>query len=228
VLRLLFRRLLRSRALAARLLGLELPALEDGEHYLDVTTLALLRAARGRVPRGSRVLDVGTGSFAAIGIWLERRLGCEVVATEVDPQVAERARRCVQLNRAGVRVVEGDLLAGLEGPFDHVLCNPPYVPTAPGVAQGLPQRLRSQWDGGPDGSETIARFLAAFEREGRRATALLGVNSRHVPRARVLERIGERTGLELVELVPGAWLPADVYVLVTRKGPSASASRPEA
>jgi hypothetical protein len=228
MLRTLFGRLARSRALAGRLLGLELPPLEAGEHYLDATTLALLRAARRHVVPGSRVLEVGTGCAAVVALWLWRRLGCEVTATELAPHVAARARESVRLDGAPVRVVEGDLLAGLQGPFDHVLFNPPYVPTAVGRARGLPERLRSQWDGGADGTEVLARFLAAFEREGGDATALLGVNRLHVPRAVALRCISERAGLELVERLDAPWLPSDVYVLVRRKGPSASASSPEA
>jgi len=228
VLRSLFGRLARSRWLAGTLLGLELPALEPGEHYVDATTLALLRAARRRVVPGSRVLDVGTGSAAVVALWLWRRLGCEVTATEIAPHVAARARECARLNDAPVRVVEGDLLAGLDGPFDHVLFNPPYVPTATGRARGLPERYRSQWDGGTDGTGALSRFLAAFEREGGGATALLGVNRRHVPRALALERIGQRAGLTLVERLDAPWLPSDVYVLARRKGPSASTSSPEA
>lgn len=228
MLRPLFGRLTRSPRLAGALLRLELPPLEPGEHYLDATTLALLRAARRHVAPGSRVLDVGTGSAAVLALWLWRRLGCEVTATELAPHVAARARESVRLNRSPVRVVAGDLLAGLGGPFDHVLFNPPYVPTATGRARGLPGRYRSQWDGGADGTEVLARFLEGFEREGGDATALLGVNRLHVPRALVLERIGERAGLELVERIDAAWLPSDVYLLARRKGPSASASSPEA
>ena len=69
----------------------------------------------------------------------------------------------------------------------------------------------------------LARFLAGFEREGGEATALLGVNRRHVPRALVLERIGQRAGLELVERIDAAWLPSDVYVLARHphRGPGA-------
>jgi methylase of polypeptide subunit release factors len=125
-------------------------------------------------------------------------------------------------------VVEGELFAGLAGPFDSVLFNPPYVPTAVGRARALPERWRTQWDGGADGTATIARFLAAFAREGRDAQALLAVNRLHVPRARVLERIDECPELELTAIAGRPWLPSEVYVLVTRKGPNASASSPDA
>ena len=46
--------------------------------------------------------------------------------------------------------------------------------------------------------------------------------------AGMLARIGEQPELELAGIERRAWLPSEVYVLVRRNGPSASASSPEA
>jgi release factor glutamine methyltransferase len=78
---------------------------------------------------GPRVLDVGVGSGAiALAIAAEHP-GARVVATDNSRgalEVAERNRA-----RAGladrVELVEGELFAGLNGPFDLVVSNPPYV-----------------------------------------------------------------------------------------------------
>ncbi len=212
-------RLTRSRLLARRLFGLDLSAPGEGERYFDATTVAMRRACRAHVRPGARVLEVGTGSFAVLALWQSRTLGCEVTSTEINPLIARRARESVQRLGASVRVVEGSFLAGLAGPFDVVLCNPPYVPTPTGEALKLPEHLRSRWDGGADGSETLAGFLAAFEREGGAALGLLGVNRRHVPRERVLGLIGNRPGLRLCGVEADAWLPIDVYRLVRSGSP---------
>ncbi len=213
-------RLTRSRRLARALFGLELPAPEPGERYFDATTVAMRRACRAHVCPGARVLEVGTGSFAVLALWLSRTLGCLVTSTEINPTIARRARESVQRLGASVDVVEGSFLAGLAGPFDIVLCNPPYVPTPKGEALGPPEHLRSRWDGGPDGSDTLAGFLAAFEAEGGGALGMLGVNRRHVPRERVLELLGHRTGLRLAGVESDPWLPIDVYRLVRTAAPS--------
>jgi len=223
-----FRRLARSRAVAQSFLGLELPPIGVDEHYFDATTLALVLAMRGRVARGARVLDMGCGSFAAIGLWLWKHFECQVVCTEVDAQIAERAREAILLNQAPIDVLVGEHVASRAERFDWVVFNPPYVPTEVGRARGLPERMRTQWDGGPDGSEEIARFLDALESESWGASALLGVNRQHVPRARVLERIERHAALALRETVRHPLLPSEVYVLASTKSPSASTSSPDA
>jgi release factor glutamine methyltransferase len=82
----------------------------------------------GAVPE-PRVLDVGVGSGAiALAIADEHR-GAEVVAVDSSPDALALARE--NLGRASVngrvRLVEGNLLSDVRGPFDLVVSNPPYV-----------------------------------------------------------------------------------------------------
>jgi len=76
-----------------------------------------------------RVLDVGVGSGAiALAIADEHR-GAEVLAVDSSPDALALARE--NLSRASVngrvRLVEGNLLSDVRGPFDLVVSNPPYV-----------------------------------------------------------------------------------------------------
>ena len=76
-----------------------------------------------------RVLDVGAGSGAiALGI-ADEHPGATVVATDSSPGALEVAAENRARTGLGDRVelVEGDLFAGVEGPFDLVVSNPPYV-----------------------------------------------------------------------------------------------------
>ena len=76
-----------------------------------------------------RVLDVGVGSGAITLAIADEHLGAQIVAVDS----SEHALSLAQENkaRAGVngrvRLVHGDLLLGVEGPFDLVVSNPPYV-----------------------------------------------------------------------------------------------------
>jgi release factor glutamine methyltransferase len=75
-----------------------------------------------------RVLDIGVGSGAIALALADEHPGAHVVAT--DPSsgalaVAEENRARTGLDR--VELVQGDLFAGLTGPFDLVVSNPPYV-----------------------------------------------------------------------------------------------------
>jgi release factor glutamine methyltransferase len=74
-----------------------------------------------------RVLDVGTGTGAiALSIAFERS-DALVAATDSDPEALMLAAENARTLTLDVELVEGDLLAGFDGPFDLVVSNPPYV-----------------------------------------------------------------------------------------------------
>ena len=79
-----------------------------------------------------RVLDIGVGSGAVALAIADEHAGAQVVATDRSPD----ALAVVEENRARlgldgrVELVEGELFAGADGPFDLVVSNPPYVDSA--------------------------------------------------------------------------------------------------
>lgn len=76
-----------------------------------------------------KVLDVGTGSGAIAVSLAKNLLQARLVATDVSPKALEVARRNAEKHGVGDRVtfVEADLLAGMNGPFDVVVANLPYI-----------------------------------------------------------------------------------------------------
>ena len=76
-----------------------------------------------------RVLDVGVGSGAIALAIADEHPGARVVATDYSAgalAVAEENRARAGLEDR-VELVQGELFAGQEGPFDLVVSNPPYV-----------------------------------------------------------------------------------------------------
>ena len=73
------------------------------------------------------VLDVGSGSGAiALAIADEHR-GARVVAIDVSPDALEVARENAAAAGLDVTFEQHDVLAGLDGRYDLVVSNPPYV-----------------------------------------------------------------------------------------------------
>jgi methylase of polypeptide subunit release factors len=204
-------RISQSRALARRLFGIDFPARgESGARYFDLTTPVLVSVVAPRLAPGLRLLDMGTGAFATVGLALWRRTGCDVVATDVRPELVQKAQANVDANRAPIRVVEARFFDGVEGEFDCVTFNVPYVPSSFLLGSDV------QSDGGPQGTSVIEGFLDAFAAKGGRATAYLGINRLFVPRDKVMALVVRRPGLELTDVRQRWPWPVDVYV-VARK-----------
>jgi release factor glutamine methyltransferase len=113
----------------------------------EADTVLLLDAARAEAKPDDRVLEVGTGSGL---IAAEIARITRVVATDINPHAVFCARK------AGIDVIRTDLFAGIRGPFDLILFNPPYLPTQP--EERMDDWLEYALDGGESGRTVIERF----------------------------------------------------------------------
>jgi release factor glutamine methyltransferase len=128
------------------------------------------------LPRGARVVDVGTGSGAIALALKDERPDLEVVGTDVSADALAVARRnAARLGLDGaVELRAGDLLAGVMQ-TDAVLSNPPYV--ADGERAALaPEIMRHEPPGalfaGADGLGVIRRLVPAAAAAGARLVAI--------------------------------------------------------
>lgn len=138
------------------------PAVLDPRPDTETLVEAALALAGPRRP--ARILDLGTGSGAllcallvewpeAIGIGVDRSIeACRV------------ARRNAEVCGLGARalIVAGDWGAGLAGPFDVVVSNPPYIPSD--AIRGLDPEVRDHdpalaLDGGADGLDAYRAIV---------------------------------------------------------------------
>jgi len=109
-----------------------------------------------------RVHDVCTGSGAvAISIAAERP-AWSVSASDISPAALDVARlNAGRLLDKAMPMTLADLLEGIEGPFDIITANPPYVPTgetAALLARGWREPALAL-DGGPDGLAIMPRLI---------------------------------------------------------------------
>ncbi|MBI4362250.1 MAG: methyltransferase [Euryarchaeota archaeon] len=147
--------------------GLRL-VLYDGVYVPSDDTMLLAETLR--VPPGARVLDMCTGS-GLLGLLAARRGARRVVLADDDPL----ALRCASENaeRNGLKnaeVVRSDLFQKVQGRFDLILFNPPYLPQENSEDLYLYDEKFEKWrnigihawDGGPDGRRLIDRFLREY------------------------------------------------------------------
>ena len=111
---------------------------------------------------GARVVDVGTGSGAIALALADERPDLDITATDVDEAALAVARENARRLGLDVTFAAGDLLAPVEGSFDAVLSNPPYIPEgdraalAPDVREHEPAHALFA---GPDGLDVYRRLI---------------------------------------------------------------------
>lgn len=116
-----------------------------------------------------RILDLGVGSGAILMAFLSERPLASGVGVDVSEAAIEVARRNAERHQLADRLElrHGDWTAGLEGQFDLVLSNPPYIPgheidgLEPEVANYDP---RLALDGGADGLDAYRAIIAQLDR----------------------------------------------------------------
>ena len=164
----------------------------------DTETLveAALAGLGARKGEALRVLDFGTGSGAILAALLSEWPQASGLGIDASEAAAAVAQRNLSGFGARARVRVGGWGAGVEGAFDVIVSNPPYIRS--GDIVGLDEEVRAHdpalaLDGGADGLDAyralapdIARLLA--------------------PQGRFFVEIGRRQGDEVVAILAGAGL----------------------
>ena len=134
----------------------------------DTETLigATLALAKDKVPL--RILDLGTGSGAIVVTLLAELPGALAVATDLSAAALQVAKGNAEAlgvaNRA--RFVRANWFDGVDGRFDFIVSNPPYIPLGDIACLAVDVREfdpAKALDGGPDGLEAYRRIASGAE-----------------------------------------------------------------
>ena len=124
--------------------------------------VSLILQEKDTLPQPSRILDVGTGSgVIGLSLALELPSVSETVLADYSPEALSLARENAEALEVEATFVESDLFSNIEGTFDLVVANLPYIPDyeretlAPELAHDPDLALFS----GPDGLDLIRKFI---------------------------------------------------------------------
>jgi release factor glutamine methyltransferase len=164
------------------------PAVLDPRADTETLIAAALPLARGKC----RILDLGTGSGAIIATLLAERPEALGVASDVSEAALGVARVNAEAQGVSGRLtlLRADWFDGIEGQFDLIVSNPPYIASA--EIAGLAVDVRDfdplgALDGGADG-------LAAYRR------IAAGASGHLVPKGQVLVELGAGQEVDVRQL----------------------------
>ncbi len=97
---------------------------------------------------------MGTGSGIQAVTAAEKSEVMEVTAVDINPNAIEAAKKMAKKNDVSykIRFIESNLFTSIEGQFDWIIFNAPYLPTEENI-------IDVALDGGPTGKEVISCFL---------------------------------------------------------------------
>lgn len=123
--------------------------------------------------KNARVLDMCTGSGCiAVALKALSNRSADVTASDVSERALETAKRNAEKNGADITFVLSDVFENVQGKFDLITTNPPYIPSAD--IDGLDREVKEfephiALDGGRDGLDfyrIIAENAAEYLNDG--------------------------------------------------------------
>ena len=107
-----------------------------------------------------RVADLGTGSGAIALALQHERPDAQVLAVDASAGALAVARANAGQLGLPVRFIQGNWLHGVDGPFDAIVSNPPYIPAQDPHLAALTHEPLSALASGADGLEDIRTIVA--------------------------------------------------------------------
>lgn len=136
-----------------------------------------------------KVLDMGTGS-GVLAIEMAEK-GADVTAADINPEAIAKSREKARQRHLEIEFVRSDLFENVEGKFDLITFNPPYLPDGSSSSGG------ETWQGGKTGIEITSKFLDqvdSYLEEDGYALVIVSTNADHKTlfKEYSLEKLDER------------------------------------
>lgn len=161
-----------------------------GRIFWDFTTIALRNCLKEIAKCESEILEIGTGPYAILSIFLFNKYKCKITACDINKEYIIKAQETIKRNCANINLIESDLFANVSGIYDIIFFNSVYIPENKGKSSGISKlhKYKSDWCGGEDGADIIDKYLLSAKNFlSKSGYIVLGYNPRYLRDEIVLE-----------------------------------------
>ena len=112
----------------------------------------LVEKALPFINKESKVLDLCTGS-GAISVAVNKQKNCKVIGADISKKALNVAKENAKINGADVEFICSDMFSKINGKFDIIISNPPYIKESDlkSLQKEVKKEPKSALDGGKDG-----------------------------------------------------------------------------
>ena len=152
--------------------------------HWDFTTLILKKVLRKYIKDSNEILEIGTGPFALLSIYISMRFHCNIKATDINDNYVNSAINFIKYNNKVIPVVQSDLFEKIKDVYDIIFFNSVYISEERGNNSNISKlhRYKTDWCGGKNGYETIEKFLSdsRYYLKDCNSIIMLGLNPHYV------------------------------------------------
>ena len=126
-------------------------------------TVELVNESIKYINEDSRVLDLCTGS-GYIGLTIKQKTNATVVMSDIDEESIIQSTENAKENNLDVEIIQSNLFENIEGKFDVIVTNPPYIPATNILDSSVTNYEPSlALFGGKDGNAIIKKILNQYK-----------------------------------------------------------------
>ena len=127
----------------------------EHETVYPVSEDSILLIESLKVKEGESVLEIGCGS-GIVALHCAKN-GCKVLAVDINPEAVKATKENARANNLTIKVSESDMFDNVNGTFDTIMFNLPYLPVEDSNIDA------KAWAGGKDGLEPLVRLLDSYQ-----------------------------------------------------------------
>lgn len=182
-------------------------------YYFDITTYYIIKVLLLNLNSKNKFLDLGTGTSALIAIEIKKRVGCKVIASDINKEIIKLAKLNIKFNKEKIYVYKSNFFKNIKSDFNVISFNPPYVSSSLGKKISLSEKFRSQWDGGNKSDQVITNFIKNLYKLKKSPICYMGINSQHLGAKHIKKLVKMHTRLKILKIYKSSMFPVNVYVI---------------
>lgn len=183
--------------------------------FWDWTTIELKKGIKKYYNSNMSFLDIGTGPYGVLSYYVKRRLnGDLVMGSDYSEELINNAIE--QSSIKEIIYIKSDLFENINGYFDCIVFNAPYIDNNFGVKIGIlkDNLSKKRWSGGEQGISTVEKFIEQLpEYLSENGICILGVNHFYVNYTTITALIKKNINLQIIKYYKNFITKSSIYII---------------